>query len=264
MTLAYEEIPVPGSLLKHRTHRVTVLIDWGIPIAPQQDLLRLGSAYVDLAKIAVGLSRLMERAYLAEKISLYRAHEVESFPGGMFLEYAYYHGMGDAYLRATRDLGYRFIEVSDNIIHFPENAKYALIQRAINEYGLTVLGEVGSKHETTEAARLVSDIRLCLDAGSWKVFVEATEFFADGKFRADLANAIALECPLHNVILELPGKWIRDIHLHQVHWMMIQLIDSLGSDVNIANVLPEDVLMLESLRQGIGANMKLPSDSARV
>lgn len=264
MTLAYAEIPVPGCPAKPRPCRVTMMIDWGVPLGAQQDVLRLAGAYVDLAKIAVGLSRLMARPYLEEKISLYQAYRLEPFPGGMFLEYAYYHGKAEAYLRATRDLGYKYVEISDNAIRFPGNTKYALIRQAVEEYGLTVLGEVGSKHETTTPARLVTDTRRCLDAGSWKVFVEAAEFFVNGEFRADLSHAIAADLPLERMIVELPGKWIRNIHLHQIHRLMVQLIDSLGPDVNIGNVEPEDVLVLESLRQGIGVNITTPSEGSVV
>jgi len=258
MTLAYAEIPAPGTAPKPRSRRITMMADWGIPIGAQRDLLCMGGTYVDLAKIAVGLSRLLDRAYLMEKIARYRAHGIEAFPGGMFLEYAFYHGRSEEFLRETRELGYTLIEVSDNTVHFPGDAKYALIRRAIDGYGLTVLGETGSKHVTTDTATLIADIHRCLDAGSAKVFVEAADVFTGGEFRPDVITTLATEVPLDALIFELPGKWIRNIHQHQVHSLMVRLVEVLGPDANIANVFPEDILVLESLRQGLGVNVKLP------
>ena len=39
--------------------------------------------------------------------------------------------------------------------------------------------------------------------------------------------------------------------------MMVWLIEHIGADVNIGNVAPEDVVPLETLRTGVGVNLKL-------
>ena len=73
---------------KPRTTGLTMVADWGIGPHAQSDLLTTGATFFDLAKIAVGISRLLPDDVLRNKISIYRQHQVEPFPGGQYLEYA--------------------------------------------------------------------------------------------------------------------------------------------------------------------------------
>ncbi len=99
------------------------------------------------------------------------------FPGGQFLEYAVHHGQAQAYFAAARAVGYRWIEVSDNVIELTPEEKSNLMRTAREAFGLEVLGEVGSKVQGTSSVELIADIQRCLDGGAWKVFVEAAELF---------------------------------------------------------------------------------------
>jgi len=262
MPSAYAAIPMPGTTPKPRKARITMVIDWGIPYSAQSDMLEMGGNYCDLAKIAVGLAGLVSDAALRKKLHIYEKHQVETFVGGMFLEYAFFHGATEAYLNATRAAGFTYIEVSDNSIRFEGNAKYELIRRCIGEYGLRVLGEAGRKYEKTEAAEMVRDVKRCLEGGCTKVLVEAAEFFEAGRFHKKLAETLAAEIALDTVLFELPGPWIKDIHHHDIHALMVELIDMFGSDVNIANVPPDLLLTCEMLRQGIGVNMAVETRPA--
>jgi len=165
-------------------------------------------------------------------------------------------GRDSAYLAECVRAGYRYLEVSDNVIHFPPGAKADLIRRAREEFGLIVLGEVGRKRESTGAGALIRDIEEALGAGSWKVFVEAAEFF-DEKFKADLVREIAAAVPVDKLLFELPGRWLKNIHHHQVHEMIRFLVGELGSEVNLANIVPEDILIVETQRANVGVGMKL-------
>ncbi|GAC1413606.1 MAG: hypothetical protein NVSMB5_00490 [Candidatus Velthaea sp.] len=260
MPSAYAAIPMPGTTPKPRGTRMTMVIDWGIPYSTQRDMLEMGGDYCDLAKIAVGLAGLVSEAALRKKLGIYAANRVETFVGGMFLEYSVFHDKTDAYLRATRDVGFSYIEVSDNSIRFEGNAKYDLIRRCINEYGLRVLGEAGRKYQKTDPDEMVRDIRRCLEAGSTKVLVEAAEFFDAGRFQKQLAEKLAAEIDLGDVLFELPGPWIKDIHQHDIHALMVELFDMFGADVNVANVPPDLLLTCEMLRQGIGVNMHVATE----
>ena len=54
------------------------------------------------------------------------------------------------------------------------------------------------------------------------------------------------------VLIELPGPWITGITLHAVEDMKKLLVSVLGPDVNLANVMPQDILETEALRVGLG------------
>jgi phosphosulfolactate synthase len=257
--LAYTDIELPVRSEKPRETGITMMIDWGIPAGHQVDILETCSTYVDLAKIAVGISGLLPRDVLDRKLRAYVEADVTPFPGGMYLEYAICQEKSDYYLATTKALGYPAVEISDNVIRLDAEEKKSLIWSARAEHGLVVLGETGSKRSSTDRSILIEDGRNCLEAGAWKVFVEAAEFFEadDGSFNRPLAQALARELPLESLIFELPGKWIPGIHAHMIHAMMAWLIEELGPEVNIGNVAPEDVVALETLRRGIGVGMKL-------
>ncbi len=257
MKSAYAAVPTPGTTAKPRESRITMMIDWGIPFSEQADLLDLAGEYVDLAKVAVGQPAIISEQSLRKKLKIYADHQVASFPGGMLLEYAFFHGASEAYLKATRDVGFPIIEVSDNSIHFEGNQKYELIRRCIGEYGLRVLGETGRKYEKTDVEEMIRDIKACLEAGSWKVLVEAAEFFAGGRFQPEIIKRLVAAAPLDAMLFELPGPHIRDIHHFEIHSMLASLIEAFGPDVNIANLPADLVVVCEMQRQGIGVSMKV-------
>lgn len=256
MQRAFSAIELAARAQKPRDHGLTMMIDWGLGPAAQKDILTLSSEFIDIAKVAVGISGLISEENLKTKIATYQSHGVQPFPGGMFLELAHKQEKVDLYLQECRRVGYKLIEVSDNVVHFSRQERQTLIERAVQEYGLRVLGEVGSKHETTHLETLLSDIRDSLDAGAWKVLVEAAEFVSTQGFDDALVTSLLEEVDAEKLIFELPGKWIADVHAHEVYQMMIWLVENIDH-VNIANVLPEDVLPLETLRTGIGVTLRL-------
>ncbi len=237
---------------KPRQRGLTMMIDWGLPPAAQQDLLDFSGDHLDLAKIAVGISGLIPEAALMTKIDGYRAHGVEPFPGGQFLELAHQLDRSEPYFEECQRVGYRLIEVSDNVYSLSDEERFDLIRRAHHDHDLQVLGEIGSKETASDADTLIHDAQVALDAGAWKIMVEAAEVATPEGVNHELLEALlgALDADL--LIFELPGKWISGVHAHEVHGMMVRLIERLGEGVNIANVLPEDVVMLETLRMGLG------------
>ena len=257
MKRAFSMIELPERPLKPRETALTMMIDWGLPPATQQDTLDFAADFVDLAKVAVGISGLIPEEALLNKLSAYQNAGVEPFPGGMYLEMALKQEKVEDYYAECRRVGYRLIEVSDNVVHFSEALRERLIREAVERHGLRVLGEVGSKHDKTDIKTLIGDIRASLKAGAWKVFVEAAEFVTPEGPETDLIETLLSEVDPTDIIFELPGKWIPTVQAHQIYSLMVWLVDYVGPAVNIGNVGPEDVLPLETLRTGVGVNMKL-------
>ena len=264
----FEGIEVKQREQKPREKGLTMMIDWGVGFLVQSDTLDLASPYIDLAKIAVGISRMVPEALLLEKNALYRRYNVEPFPGGMLLELAMhqYRKSGKKALEAARSyyeesrrLGYTLMEVSDNVIDISPEEKKNIISLATRDFGFKVLGEVGAKTEETDPETMMADIENCLEAGSWKVLLEALEFVdrEKGQLKLSLVDRITSRFPSEKLFFEIPGPWNPGTTLSKSHDMKMYLIDSLGSDVNIGNVLPEDVMELETLRLNLGVGMKL-------
>ena len=252
----FEKIPYTKRPGKPRETGLTMVIDEYMGLQTQKDFLELTGEYIDLAKIATGISMLIDADLLSEKIRIFQEHEIAAFPGGQFLEYAITRDKSREYFQAAKLTGYRLVEVSDNIIDISLETKKALIKAAAQEFGLQVLGETGSKKVSSNIDRLVEDIQACLDAGAWRVMFEAAELFDNGHFKADFAKAIFESVDSEKVLFELPGYWIKGITESQVYQFECWLIDNFGPEVNIANVHPEHVLNLEGERVNLGTAMK--------
>ena len=118
MKRAFSTIELPVRPAKPRDAGVSMMIDWGIPPAAQQDILGLSADFIDLAKVAVGISGLIAEESLIVKIDEYQQSGVEPFPGGMYLELAVTRNQVETYYAECRRVGYRLVEVSDNVVHF--------------------------------------------------------------------------------------------------------------------------------------------------
>ena len=124
---------------------LTMVVDWGMGLNRQRDLLDAGGSCIDFAKVAVGVSRLLSGPLLQGKIDSYLAGDIKPFPGGQYLEYAETEGKLERYFEAVAEAGYRWVEVSDNLLPATAAWKEATIRRAREGFGLKVLGEVGRK-----------------------------------------------------------------------------------------------------------------------
>lgn len=249
--------------LKPRETGITMMVDWGIGPVRQKDILDISGPFVDIAKVAVGLSGVMAENVLEQKIAIYDDFQVQPFIGGQFLEYGiFFQGMEIAkpYFAEVKRIGYKIVEVSDNNLEISLEDKFKLIRIAREEFGLKVLGEVGSKKDVTLVEEMVVDIRNCLKAGAWKVFVEGAEFTSktDGSLLTNVIEGIMNEVDSKDIIFELPGRWISNVHGCGIHDMEVFLVEHFGPEVNIANVAPDEILELETLRTGVGVKMGLP------
>lgn len=237
---------------KPRGYGLTMVIDWGMGLNAQQDLLAVGADYFDLAKVAVGVSRLLAEGVLRRKLETYQSSGVEPFPGGQFLEYAEMRGKADAYLPAAAAAGYRWMEVSDNLAPVELSWKQQMIRRAVDEFDMKVLGEVGKKEGLQKGAAMVDDAEACLDAGADIVLLEAAELVDPAT--ADEVEAVVRLVGEKQVMFELPGPWIDGVHECDIHRMRRSLIDRYGEDVNLGNVDPGELISVEAYRRRLGVN----------
>lgn len=242
--------------IKPRELGLTVINDRGLGIKAEEDILSIVADYVDVAKIMVGISALIETQTLRKKIDLYHKYNILAFPGGQFLEYVIAKNKIREYFSDVIKAGFKLVEVSDNLIDISPEKKGDLIKMVIQEYGLKVMGETGSKKASSDIKPLIKDIKNCLNCGAWKIMFEVAELFENGIFKSEVIKDISQEIDLQRIIFELPGPWIPKITVSEIYSLMSWLIENLGMEVNIANVDPEDVLCLEAERTNLGAHMK--------
>jgi phosphosulfolactate synthase len=220
------------------------VIDRGMSVAEVDGLLEVAGSCVDVVKLGWGTA--LVSANLKEKLERYAAREVPVVLGGTLTELAIRQGRVEGLIAWLRELGLRYVEVSDGTIALDPAVKRDLIQRLAREF--TVLAEVGSKDVDFIMAPYVwvEQIQRDLEAGAWKVIAEAREsgtagiYRASGEVRTGLIDEIAHAVDPDRLIFEAPQR-------EQQVW----LLKRFGSDCNLGNIAPNDVLSLETLRLGL-------------
>ena len=242
-------MPVPDRTMKPRENGVTMLIDKGLGIVQTEDLLEMAGDYIDVVKMTFGTSAFMDIDVVQEKVELLKSYDVWTCPGGTFMEVALWQRRYPEYLKRCEDIGFNAIEISDGTIEFDLETRKDSIKRAV-DMGFKVMTEVGKKDPNEKVAldMMYKEIASDLECGAFKVIVEAREagkgvgiFDAEGKVKSDEVDSIIAGVDDPSVL-----EWEAPIKNQQQH-----LILRFGSNVNLGNVPPEDILALEALRSGL-------------
>lgn len=255
MTTLSEAVSIPDRSTKPRDRGITLVIDQGLGPDATRDLIDVAGAYVDVVKLGYGTSRLYPTDVLEEKVQLLVDDGIDVCPGGTFFEIAAMQDRVDGYLDACEAVGYTCVEVSDGVRPIDPKVKQDHIRAAVDR-GFKVTSEVGRKDPAEDAKLGVEEradlVAQELDAGSWKVIIEARGsgtlgmFDREGDVREDLADELLDLVDPDDVIFEAPKK-------QQQIW----LIDHVGPDVNVGNVPPDRCLALEALRRGLRGDTAL-------
>lgn len=223
---------------------MTHVIDRGLSIAEVEGLLEVAGECVDVVKLGWGTA--LVSANLKPKLERYAAHGIPVVLGGTLTELAIRQGRMEGLVDWLRELGLRHVEISDGTIALEPDDKRELIERLSGEF--VVLGEVGNKDADFIMAPYVwvEQIQRDLEAGAWKVIMEAREsgnagiYRADGEPRTGLIDEIAHAIDPERLIFEAPLR-------PQQVW----LLKRFGTECNLGNIAPDDVLSLETLRLGL-------------
>jgi phosphosulfolactate synthase len=225
-----------------RTGGITHVIDKGLGPRAWEDVLETSGAYIDVVKLGWGTAYVTPN--LKRKLEVLREKPVVI--GGTFFEVVYVTGKIDEYKHWLRELGLTHVEISDGTIEIPRERKLELIADFARDF--TVLSEVGSKDSTVEftPSQWGTWLQEERDAGAWKVVTEAREsgtagiFDATGRLREGLIDSIDHRVDIDNVIFEAPTKSSQ-----------VWFIKAFGPTVNLGNIPPDEVIPLETLRQGL-------------
>jgi phosphosulfolactate synthase len=243
------EMPVSDRSTKPRSTGVTMVIDKGMGIHRLEDIIRSASEYIDIIKLTFGTSAFYDKEFLREKNEKITSADIDVMPGGTFLEIAIWQKKIEKYLDRAKELGFSAIEISDGTIEMDLKTRKNAITMA-RDRGFKVLTEVGKK-DSKEAIPL-SQVHQLIEEdianGAVKVIIEAREagkgvgiFDAEGKIKEDeVERIIAGVENINNIMWEAPIK-------NQQQALIIRC----GTNVNLGNIPPDEILALEALRQGV-------------
>ncbi len=235
---------IPERTSKPRQYGFTMAMDKGLSIREVEDFLSVSSNYVDIVKLGWGTSFVTPN--LEDKIKIYEDAGIPVYFGGTLFEAFIVRNQFDDYRKVLEKYKLSYAEVSDGSIELDHDKKCDYISKLSEQ--VTVLSEVGSKDEEKiiPPYQWISLMQAELDAGAWKVIGEAREggnvglFRSTGEVRSGLVQEILTKIPFEKIIWEAPQK-------AQQVWF----IKLLGSNVNVGNIAPNEVIPLETIRLGL-------------
>lgn len=240
----YKLTQIPDRTAKPRTDGLTMVMDKGLSTREAEDFLSMCSPYSDLIKLGWATSYVSPN--LKEKLSLYREAGIPCYFGGTLFEVFIARNMFDEYRKVLEQFDMEYVEVSDGSLEIPHDEKCEYIRKLAGDF--KVLSEVGSKDAEKIIApyKWIAMMKSELEAGSVKVIAEAREagnvgiFRGTGEVRSGLVDEILTQIPAEMILWEAPQK-------AQQTWF----VKLLGSNVNLGNIAPNDMIPLETLRLGL-------------
>lgn len=235
---------VPERTQKPRDKGFTMAMDKGLSIREAEDFVSVSGEYVDIVKLGWATSYVTPN--LDEKLNVYREAGIPFYFGGTLFEAFIARNQFDDYRKVIDKYQMPFVEVSDGSIEMDHDKKCEYISTLAEQ--TTVLSEVGSKDEEKiiPPYKWIELMQKELDAGAWKVIGEAREsgnvglFRSSGEVRSGLVQEILTKIPFEKIIWEAPQK------AQQVYFIKL-----MGTNVNLGNIAPNEVIPLETIRLGL-------------
>jgi phosphosulfolactate synthase len=235
-------LTLPRRTRKPRKHGLTAITDLGLTLAELRELLTEYADYLDIAKFGIGSAYVTPR--LAEKIAVYREFNVTPYFGGTLFEKFHEQKKTREYLQYLRDFKVDWIEISNGTIEMSLKERVKLIKSLAGEFN--VVAEVGCKDATKvmPPSQWIEELQASLDAGAHYVITEGRDSATAGLYResGEIREGLLSDI-LHSVD---PKRTIFEAPTHKTQMYFINLV---GANVNVGNVNPRDLLVLETQRQ---------------
>ena len=241
----------PERTIKPRSTGITMVIDSYLGLNGAQDLVEVGGPFIDYVKL--GWATALINPIIEDKIRIFRDSGIDICLGGTFFELAYLQNKLDKFNNFLDKFNIKLIEISDGTVAIPRADKLKLISQYAKRF--RVLSEYGSKDSSSELIAphyWAKHMQEELDAGAWKVVAEGRESGTAGLYRGSselrtgLVDEIVDFIDIDKILWEAPKK------PHQAYF-----IKKFGSNVNLGNIAPKDIIPLETLRLGLRSDTLL-------
>jgi phosphosulfolactate synthase len=224
-----------------------MMIDGGLPTSQFIDVIESHPDLVDVVKFGWGTALVTKD--LQRKIDALQANSIDFYFGGTLFEKFLVQGRFDDWRVFVDSFGATTIEISNGTIDLSNHDKASYVARLANDY--RVYSEVGlkdsAKSAEMDADEWLRDIREDLEAGAVKVITEARESgtsglaAANGELRGDILDQILeSDIEVSQLMFEAPNKQLQTYFINRV-----------GTNVNLGNIAPADLVPLETLRLGL-------------
>ncbi len=240
----FDFLALPERTTKPRESGLTHVLDKGLSLEQVRQFVEVAGDYTDIVKLGWGTAVVTPN--VKEKVALYQSFGIPVCFGGTFFEVCLRQGKFDEYLALVDECGMGCVEISDGTIDMEEEDKLAILRKLSKRY--RVLSEVGSKDDAVviTPTKWVDSIKRELEAGAWKVITEGRESGTVGIYRptGDVKDGLLEEIrnafDTSQILFEAPVK-------KQQAWFIKQF----GTNVNLGNIPPDEVISVETLRIGV-------------
>jgi len=235
---------LPDRTTKPRDTGFTMVMDKGLSLREVEDFLSMCEPYTDIVKLGFGTSVFTPN--LEKKLALYREAGVPYYFGGTLFEAFIARNQFEDFRKLIDKYQLEYAEVSDGSLEIPHDKKCEYVSKLSTQ--VRVLSEVGSKDVEKIIApyKWIELMNAELEAGAYKLIAEAREsgtvgiFRKTGEVRSGLIDEIMTKIDRDKIIWEAPQKG-----------QQVWFIKFVGSNVNLGNIAPVEVIPLETLRMGL-------------
>jgi phosphosulfolactate synthase len=233
-------------------------IDNGLQFNFFCDFVGSASEHLDFVKFGWGTS--VVTANVEKKIAFLASEGVDFYLGGTLFEKYVIQNRFQQFRELLHDFDCQYVEVSNGTIDLEDARKSEYVAALSSEFH--VISEVGSKDnarsENMAPNRWIQYIRDDLSAGAELVTLETRESGhggicrSNGELRYGLIEEILTSGIDPNTLLfEAPTMELQAFFVHR-----------LGTDVNLGNIAPADLIGLETIRLGLRSDTLLRFEPA--
>lgn len=239
-----ELLTLPKRNEKPRKAGISAIHDVSLSTGELKNILDDYSEFLDIAKLGVGSAYVTPK--LKEKIKLYKDFGIEVYFGGTLFEKFYHQNKLPAYKDYLVEHGITMVEISCGTLEISIEERIEILRDFKRDF--SVLAEVGSKDGDAimPPSIWIKELKMLLDAGATYVITEgrnsgtAGVYRPSGEIRTGLVSDIISSISPDKIIFEAPTSQSQMFFINQV-----------GSNVNLGNIRPNDLLLLESQRRGL-------------
>lgn len=245
---AFDFLDRPPREQKPRKRGITVASDKGLSFDQAKARIETVGDIIDHIKCPdhVGNMWRWPAEWIKKKNDYYTGIGIHSLPGGIPFEVAAVQGKVPQYMRRCAELGFKGVEVSEDMIDaLPQGERIAAIKCGIDA-GLEVFTEMGKKlpESPLDPNEAIEMAGRDLEAGAILVVVEKADVALCIENGSDALHRIMEGVAPDKLIIECgPGADRLDI----AKW----LIREFGPEVNLENIDAEEASTIEAMRHGL-------------
>jgi phosphosulfolactate synthase len=211
------------------------------------DFLDVAGERIDYVKIATTQVLNHPAEWVKRKIELYKKHGVRPYLDHGFFLRAYKNGVVDEAIEAGAELGFPVIELMNTFGDVADEQLRAWRQRAV-DCGMSIIYEHHPERGWRKGRSDIVDV----PATAVEIAQGAEPFLAHGAFtllidHEEIEIQAEAAKDVLNEVREILGK---DRVAFEVTSTLLDYFEMFGSDCNVTNIMPSQVMFIDPLRSG--------------